>query len=66
MHVSSISLELSSNDLKWMTDSSEKTSNLSVFISLINLISGIKSLNDYDKETYSASVEDSATTICSL
>ena len=37
-----------------------------VFISLINPVSGIKSRNDRYINTYSASVEDRAMTVCNL
>ena len=62
----SIALELSSYALQCTIGSSEKTSKLNLFIYLINPISGIKYLNECDKETYSACVDASTMPVCSL
>ena len=45
---------------------SPKITQTKSFVSLINPISGIKFLNDFDSETYSASVEDRSMNVCSL
>ena len=63
---SSIAPELSSNALQCTIGSSKRTSEPNVFIYLINAVSRNKYLNDGDKEIHSASVEDSATNVCSL
>ena len=62
----SIAPDLSSNAVQCTIGSSENISKTNVFVSVINHISGIKSLNDRDKETYYAYVEDSGMKFCNL
>ena len=65
-HEIPIAQDLSSNNLRCTIGYSKKTSKPNVLVYLMNPIIGNKYLNECDKETYSASLEDSEMTVFSL